>query len=51
MMDLKLDLHLPKPRGDVNNPAGKPHKRMVRNFYNGNHINMQGFLLRSLNYF
>ena len=38
MMDLKLDLHLPKPRDGVNNAALKPHKRMVRNLYNGNHL-------------
>ena len=51
MMDPKLDLHLPKPRGEVNNAAWKPHKGMLRNIYNGNHINVQGFLLMPLNHF
>ena len=50
MMDLKLDLHLPKPRGEVNNATLKPYKGMVRNIHNGNHINVQGFLLMSLSH-
>ena len=38
MMDLKRDLHLPNTRDGVNNAAGKPHKRMVRNLYNRNDL-------------
>ena len=45
MMDLKLDLHLPKLRGEVNDAAWKPHKRMVRNIYNGKHL-LAGFSVK-----
>ena len=41
MMDLKRDLHLPNPRDGVNNAAGKPHKRMVRNLYNRNDLRVR----------